>query len=357
MLIKIIKQLPIPKRVIFVLVFIVIFTYTYRKSEKKGSVRWIDSVKFSALLALVILGLIPSIAHESRTVGSSSSSQIERVIVIDSEEQAQILDLQYLNSRKLPRNFSQALILSRKITSLNESPDEIESVVSQMLNIRGGDLSDWKFSPGSRARGAAVANSTKTSGTNAGGSFFVEGFTPLNPYRYQHRHPTPVKTQPNSFQPGNGGNDGNGGNFSDFKGGPSPYQGKFNYDNQNHRRDNVEFVDKRVDHSYDRHAKDCYGMQGNRNKQTKQEFVERTQSHIQSPETIRINGSYRYADPAYHYVQNDLVVTVNATNNQFISVRNATIQQLENLKIDGNLGLDTRPDMILRLRGPNSTSY
>lgn len=211
------------------------------------------------MLALVLLGLIPSIAHESKTVGSSSPSQIEKVI--DSEEPAQILDLQYLNPRKLPRNFSQALVLSRKITSLNESPDSISPIVSQMLEIRGGDLSGWKFSPGSRARRAAVRNSTKTGG---GGSLFVEEFTPLNPYRYQHRYSAgvPVKAQPNLFQPGNGGNGEGGGDFSNFKGGPSPYEGKFDYNNPAHSRENVKFVDKRVDHSYDRHAKDCYGMEG-----------------------------------------------------------------------------------------------
>lgn len=72
-------------------------------------------------------------------------------------------------------------------------------------------------------------------------------------------------------------------------------------------------------------------MKGNRNKPNKQEFIKRNQNHIQSPETKKINGSYRYADPAYHYIQGDLVVTVNATNNDFISVRNATKSQLEKL--------------------------
>ena len=76
----------------------------------------------------------------------------------------------------------------------------------------------------------------------------------------------------------------------------SPYKDKFNYDNSNHTRDNVKFTDRRVDHAYDRHAKKCYGMEGNRNKQNQQEFVKRNQNHIQSPETKKINGSYRYAD-------------------------------------------------------------
>jgi hypothetical protein len=49
-----------------------------------------------------------------------------------------------------------------------------------------------------------------------------------------------------------------------------------------------------------------------------------------------------------------LIVTVNATNNEYISARNATDFQLEKLEIDGNLGYDSRPSMslTLRLRGP-----
>ena len=98
-------------------------------------------------------------------------------------------------------------------------------------------------------------------------------------------------------------------------------------------------------------------MEGNRNKQNKQEFVKRNHNHVQSPETKKINGSYRYVDPAYHYIKDDLIVTVNATNDECISVRNATKSQLEKLEIDGNLGLDTRPLMVLRLQGPNLTCY
>ena len=210
-----------------------------------------------------------------------------------------------------------------------------------------------------------IGNSDQGQKPSTNSPLFVEGFTPLNPYRYQQRYPhrIPYKMQASPFQPGNGGGNNNddyggtGSKFSDFKGGPSPYKDKFNYDNSNHARQNVKFSDRRVDHAYDGHAKKCYGIEGNRNKQQKQEFVKRTQNHIQSPETTKINGSYRYADPAYHYIQGDLIVTVNATNNDFISVRNATKSQLDKLEIDGNLGLDTRPQMILRLRGPNSTCY
>lgn len=95
-------------------------------------------------------------------------------------------------------------------------------------------------------------------------------------------------------------------------------------------------------------------MKESRNKQTLQKFKKTVQDYIKSPETERINGSYRYETPAYHYKKpgKDLIVTVNATNNEYISVRNATDFQLENLAIDGNLGYDSRPSMELRLRGP-----
>jgi hypothetical protein len=97
-------------------------------------------------------------------------------------------------------------------------------------------------------------------------------------------------------------------------------------------------------------------MTENRNKPNQQIFQDKIQNYIQSPETVRIDGSYRYETPAYHYKKpkEDLIVTVNATNNEYISVRNATKPQLEKVKIDGNLGYDSRPSMsvTLRLRGP-----
>ena len=74
--------------------------------------------------------------------------------------------------------------------------------------------------------------------------------------------------------------------------------------------------------------------------------------YIESPKTERINGSYQYKTPAYHYKKpgEDLIVTVNATNNEYVSVRNASDSQLEKMDVDGNIGLDSRPDMVLLLR-------
>nr|WAK84914.1 hypothetical protein [Amicula sp. isolate GU52X-4 cfCalB7]WAK84978.1 hypothetical protein [Amicula sp. isolate GU52X-4 cfCalB7] len=56
----------------------------------------------------------------------------------------------------------------------------------------------------------------------------------------------------------------------------------------------------------------------------------------------------------YHYKNEDLVLTVDAETLQPLSLRNASDTQLDNLESTGNLGLDTRPPLILRLRGgPN----
>ena len=47
---------------------------------------------------------------------------------------------------------------------------------------------------------------------------------------------------------------------------------------------------------------------------------------------------------------------VNATDNSFITVVNATESQLKSIQEDKNFGLDTRPSMqlTLRLRGPKN---
>lgn len=341
------------KRILFVVTFIGLFIPVYKESEKRGLGRVFNSIKFSIILAAICSGIIPAVNKLPKPSdlimrNQSTSSKIEKAV--HSQYSTSTPEVKYLDHRNIPTYSSRTLILMSDIRTVNSYPYVFPPVTSRMMQIRGGE---WKFGPGSKARGAAARNAGKSGGV------FVEGFTPTNPYGHQHRYPTrvPHSAQPNPFQPGNGGGNNYGGNGSNFKGGPSPYKDKFNYDNSNHTRENVKFTDRRVDHAYDGHAKKCYGMEGNRNKQNKQEFVKRTQNHIQSPETKQINGSYRYADPAYHYIQDDLIVTVNATNNEFISVRNATKSQLEKLEIDGNLGLDTRPLMVLRLRGPNSTCY
>ena len=249
---------------------------------------------------------------------------------------------------------------SELFTSRNSSND-------LMLKLRGGDFS--KTGPGARAKAAARQNAK----ARRSGSVIIpgaDGFVPQNTYshsRYYENAPLTCKPTaklvdgPGPFQ-GDGGNDqpppeNPQFDSSHYKGGPNPFTDKFDYDNPNYTRENTGFSNqKRMNHSYDGHAEKCFGIQSNRNKENLQRFEKNIREYIESPETERINGSYRYETPAYHYKKpdKDLIVTVNATDNEYISVRNATDFQLEKLEIDGNLGYDSRPLMTLtlRLRGP-----
>lgn len=51
-------------------------------------------------------------------------------------------------------------------------------------------------------------------------------------------------------------------------------------------------------------------------------------------------------------------VIINATHKDYITSINPTSGQMENLELNENIGLDTRPSMqlTLRLRGPNSSN-
>ena len=238
--------------------------------------------------------------------------------------------------------------------------------MKSVLEIRSGDLGKGS-SPGSRAK--ADAHRNVQAGKFSSGSTIIpgaNGFVPQTTYCHYHEN-SPLSCKPKvkvlngPFQDNGGDNQPppENGNFdeSQYKGGSSPFINKFDYDNENHTRENTDFSNKRrMSHSYDRHAEKCFGIQENRNKENLQKFEKNIRDYIESPETKRINGSYRYETPAYHYKKpdEDLIVTVNATNNEYISARNATDFQLEKLEIDGNLGYDSRPSMslTLRLRGP-----
>ena len=75
-----------------------------------------------------------------------------------------------------------------------------------------------------------------------------------------------------------------------------------------------------------------------------------------------MNGSYRYETPAYFYKEKDgnlvTITIVNATDNSFITVVNATEYQLKSIQENHNFGLDNRPFMqlTLRLRGPKNNN-
>jgi hypothetical protein len=243
---------------------------------------------------------------------------------------------------------------------INVSSVQPSKTLKSALQVRSGDLA--KSGPGSRAK-ADARRDAKTGSSR----IWVNGFVPQRAYCHYHVNAplsckTRVKLSDSQFQPKDDGseayNENGNSKFDpkDYKGGPPPFK-NFDYDNSNHTRKNVDFSNKRrMNHSYDGHAKKCFDMTENRNKPNQQKFQDKIQNYIQSPETERIDGSYRYETPAYHYKKpnEDLIITVNATNNKYISVRNATDFQLEKVKIDGNLGYDSRPSMsvTLRLRGP-----
>jgi len=242
----------------------------------------------------------------------------------------------------------------------------IEKVHAIIGMSRGGDHS--KIGPGARARADAQRMGKRAKGSGSSRIPGADGFVPQNTYCQYHKYESPsckipAKLSDNQFQPKDDGNDMSDqdgtGKFdpSDYKGGSRPFVGKFDYDNPNYTQQNVDFSNqRRMRHSYDGHAEQCFGMTENRNKPSLQRFQGKIENFIQSPDIIKINGSYRYETPAYHYMKpdQDLVVTVNATNNEYISVRNGTDFQLEKLAIDGNLGYDSRPSMslTLKLRGP-----
>ena len=124
---------------------------------------------------------------------------------------------------------------------------------------------------------------------------------------------------------------------------PNLFTDKFDYDNSNHTRENTDFSSqKRMNHAYNRHAEKCFGMKENRNKETLKKFEEKARSFIKSPETERINGSYRYETPAYFYKEKygNLVAIVNATDNSFITVVNASESQLNSIRDENNFGLN-----------------
>ena len=88
---------------------------------------------------------------------------------------------------------------------------------------------------------------------------------------------------------------------SDYKGGPSPFVDKLDYNNSKQSSQNVDFSNQnRMNHSYDGHAEQCFGMPENLNKTSLQRFQGKIENFIQSPYTIKINGSYRYETPAYN---------------------------------------------------------
>jgi hypothetical protein len=289
----------------------------------------------------------------------------QKTATVDDDDEQSLTESQSVNSIRFKTGSGAVINIRNQQSQKNGEEINVSSVqpseaLKSALLVRSGDLA--KSGPGSRAK-ADARRHAKTGSS----SIFVNSFVPQSTYCHYHENAplsckTRVKLSDNQFQPKDDGSemyDQNGNSKfdpKDYKGGPPPFE-NFDYDNSNHTRKNVYFSnERRMNHSYDGHAEKCFDMTENRNKPNQQRFQDKIENYIQSPETERIDGSYRYETPAYHYKKpgEDLIITVNATNNEYISVRNATDFQLEKVEIDGNLGYDSRPSMsvTLRLRGP-----
>lgn len=238
--------------------------------------------------------------------------------------------------------------------------------------MRGGDLSS-KNGPAARAKSDVNCNEKSrrlTSifllGTNAFG-FEASGASGIycryhengsllcktniklsssNPFQKDDNNDQPPYETPKS-------------NLEEFKYGLNPFISKFDYNNPSHTRENIDFNnEKHIFHIYDKHARKCFSMTENRNKQSLNKFIGKTCEFIQSLDTQKSNSFYRYETPAYFYKQKDrnLVAIVSAINNSLIIIVNATKSQLKNMQQNHNFGLDTRPSMQLRLRGPKNNN-
>ena len=236
------------------------------------------------------------------------------------------------------------------------------------LTIRSGDLG--KSGPDARAKADARRN-VKAGKYSSGRTIFpgADAFVQHSTTFCHYHDNAPLSCKPKAkVSDGPFQNDGDNnqpppesGNFdaSKYRGGPNPFIDTFDYDNPKHTRENTDFSSqKRLNHAYDRHAEKCFLMKENRNKITLETFKGNARRLIESPNTERSNGSYRYETPVYFYKDktSDLLAIVNATDNSFITVVNTTEFQLQNIRDNHNFGLDTRPSMQLSLglRGPKN---
>lgn len=331
-------------------------------SKLLGKIRK-NKARIKKTIGILTLGVgirYGSINSSPTNLPSNSTQQIERVdtFVEEHTQDGKVQEgLSHKSSSRLIKTGSGVLIGNKRISEYSKSA----------LEIRSGELG--KSGPGPRAKADARRN--VQAGKFSLGSTIIpgaDGFVPQTRYcHYPENSPLSckpkVKVSDSPFQDNGGDNQPppENGNFdaSQYKGGPNPFLDKFDYDNPNHTRENTDFSSqKRMNHAYDRHAEKCFGMKENRNKENLKEFEGKARSFIESPETEKINGSYRYETPAYFYKEKDgnLVAIVNATDNSFITVVNATESQLKSIQEDQNFGLDTRPSMqlTLRLRGPKN---
>ena len=291
---------------------------------------------------------------------TQSTNNQKTYTVADDDEQS-LIESQSVNSTRV-KTGSGAVIEIR--TSVQPS-----EALKSALEVRCGDLG--KSGPGARAKADARRN--VKAGKFSSGSTIIpgaNGFVPQSSYcRYHENAPLSckprVKVSDGPFQ-GDGDNNQpppEDGNFdaSQYKGGPSPFK-EHEYEDPATVAQNIGFNQpKRLNKSYDKHAEDCFGIMGNRNKENLEIFKGDIQNLAQSADEV-YKGSYRYKDPAYIFLkevdEKITAVIVNATDGEYITSINPTKGQMDDLNSNGNIGLDTRPSMqlTLRLRGPKNNN-
>jgi len=335
-----------------------------RQNKIKSSVRKRKVLTAIALILSLLFGK-PRLSF-SRSSSSNLDNQVVQERVIE-ERDMQVINtdgkvkdgLSHKSSSHLIKTGSGILIGNQQISEGSKSA----------LIIRSGDLG--KSGPGARAKADARRNAK--AGKFSSGSTIIpgaNGFVPHQTYCRYHEN-APLSCKPNvkvSDGPFQGDGDNNqpppeDGKFdaSQYKGVPSPFK-KYEYEDLAVVAQNIGFTQpRRLNKSYDKHAKDCFGIMGNRNKENLEIFKGDIQNLAQSADEV-YKGSYRYEDPAYIFLkeidEKMTAVIVNATYGEYITSINPTSGQIEDLESNGNIGLDTRPSMqlTLRLRGPKNSN-
>ena len=217
----------------------------------------------------------------------------------------------------------------------SSSPSSNEPIVEVVENSRMNPISRVgdlrKSGPGPRAKADARARGSRSiriPGAN--------GFVPQNTYCQYHKsdpnpplsckprveasnNPPPEEGQ-ESFDP------------SKYKYGTSIFK-EYEYDDPTTVAQNIAFNQpKRLDKSYDKHAQDCFGLKGNRNKENLEIFKGELQNLAQSADEVYM-GSYRYKNPAYIFLkeidEKRTAVVVNATDFEYITTINFTEGQMD----------------------------
>lgn len=271
------------------------------------------------------------------------------------------------SNQNIENNCTRVKTGSGTVIEIKTSVESSEALKSA-LGTRGGELG--KSGPGTRAKADARRN-FKAKGSGSIIIPAVGGFVPQNSYCQYHKSDPPlsckssVKVSNSPFQ-GDGDNnqpppENDQFDSSSYKGGPSPFE-SYEYEDPAVVAQNIGFTQpKRLNKSYDKHAKDCFGIMTNRNKENLEIFKGDIQNLAQSSDEV-YKGSYRYKDPTYIFLkeidEKMTAVIVNATDGEYITSINLTNGQIENLESTGNIGLDTRSSMqlTLRLRGPKNSN-